>query len=154
MELSIYLHSIMSSFHRLLLLSRFLHTSRKPAADLTVWWDSSCPLCLREIAWMKKRARPGTIEFVDIGSSSSNASCPIDRQTMLARFHAQERNGPVVDGAEAFALLWKHIPRLHRMGLYMSRSPRTLQVFEWFYTKLFLPYLRPVMQRMLGSRAR
>lgn len=135
-------------FHRRFLL-RFLHSSRKTTADLTVWWDSSCPLCLREINWMKRNARSGTIEFIDIGSPSSNSSCPIDRRTLLAKFHAQERHGPIVNGAQAFALLWKHIPRLHRMGLYLSQSPRALQIFEWFYVQLFLPYLRPFMQKML-----
>lgn len=142
----------MSSLHRLYLL-RCLHSSRKSLADLTVWWDSSCPLCRREINWMKKHARPGAIEFIDVASPSSDTSCPIDRQTLLARFHAQERNGPIVNGAPAFALMWKHIPRLHQIGLYLHRSPRALAIFDWTYTHLFLPYLRPLMQWMLGKRS-
>ena len=116
---------------------------------LTVWWDSSCPLCLREIQLMKKWASPGTVAFIDIGSPSSAASCPIDRRTLLARFHAQERNGPLVDGAQAFTLLYKHIPQVQRLGLYLSQHPRALNAFEWFYTNFFLPYLRPTLQKSL-----
>ncbi|CAF1424199.1 unnamed protein product [Adineta steineri] len=45
---------------------------------------------------------------------------------MMARFHVQERGGLIVDGAEAFALLWKHIPRMQRLGLYLTNSPKAL----------------------------
>jgi predicted DCC family thiol-disulfide oxidoreductase YuxK len=116
---------------------------------VTVWWDSSCPLCLREMALMKRWARPGTVAFIDIASPSSTTSCPIDRKTMLARFHAQERDGPLVHGAQAFALLWKHIPRVQRIGWYLTRHPRALNTFEWFYTNIFLSYIRPILQKSL-----
>jgi predicted DCC family thiol-disulfide oxidoreductase YuxK len=124
--------------------------SENPADPLvTVWWDSSCPLCLREMSLMKKWAPPKTIAFVDIASSSSDLSCPIDRRMMLARFHAQERDGPIVDGVPAFALLWKHIPRMQRLGMYLSRSPKVLNICESLYTNVFLPYLRPTLQKSL-----
>ncbi|UJR12064.1 hypothetical protein I4U23_016242 [Adineta vaga] len=114
---------------------------------ITVWWDSSCPLCLREMSLMKKWAPPETIAFVDIASPTS--TCPIDRRTMMARFHVQERGGQMVDGAEAFALLWKHIPRMQRLGLYLTNSPKALNTCEKLYSNLFLPYLRPVFQKSL-----
>jgi len=121
--------------------------SENPSDPLvTVWWDSSCPLCLREISLMKKWAIPDTIAFVDIASPTS--TCPIDRRTMLARFHVQERGGQIVDGAEAFVLLWKYIPRMQRLGLYLTKSPRALSVFERSYSSLFLPYLRPAFQKI------
>ena len=113
---------------------------------VTVWWDSSCPLCLREMNLMKKWAKPDTIAFVDIASPDS--TCPLDRQKMLTRFHVQERGGQIVHGAEAFALLWKYIPRMQRLGLYLTQSPKTLSVFESVYSSLFLPYLRPAFQRI------
>lgn len=113
---------------------------------VTVWWDSSCPLCLREMNLMKKWTKPGTIAFVDIASPDS--TCPLDRQKMLARFHAQERGGHIVHGAEAFALLWKYIPRMQRLGFYLTKSPKTLSIFERVYSNLFLPHLRPALQRI------
>lgn len=152
--------------NRLLLFSRVQIASRHGSSHgaknpvdpkLTVWWDSSCPLCLREIQLMKKWASPGTVAFIDIGSPSSASSCPIDRRTLLARFHAQERNGPLVDGAQAFALLYKHIPQIQRLGLYLTQNPRALSAFESFYTYLFLPYLRPAVQksmRLLGLKGK
>jgi hypothetical protein len=67
---------------------------------------------------------------------------------MLARFHVQERGGQMVDGAEAFALLWKHIPRMQRLGLYLTNNPKALRIFERLYSNLFLPYLRPALQKI------
>ena len=32
---------------------------------VTVWYDSQCPLCAREIALMRRLDRRGAIEFVD-----------------------------------------------------------------------------------------
>ena len=148
-------HFIMSLTRRMWSLRRHFSSQiadgSRTSAALTVWWDSSCPLCLREINWMQKWARPGTIDFIDLASPASMSSCPIDRQSMLARFHAQERGGPLVNGAPAFALMWKHIPRLQRLGLTIGRSPRALSAFEWIYTTLFLPYIRPTFQKTLKA---
>ena len=122
-------------------------TSKHPADPLvTVWWDSACPLCLREINLIKRWAVPGAINFVDIASPTS--ACPLDRRTMLARFHVQERGKPIVHGAEAFALMWKHVPRMERLGLYLMKNPKALSIFERFYSSLFLPYLRPALQKI------
>lgn len=157
-------HALLSSRHRMTNLSTLSNinwssrlsssstsdnnsVTSKTAPDplVTVWWDSSCPLCLREMNLMKKWANPDTIAFVDIASPTS--TCPVDRRKMLARFHVQERGGKIVDGAEAFALLWKHIPRMQRLGLYLTKSPKALNVFERLYSSLFLPYLRPALQK-------
>lgn len=79
-------------------------------ARLTVWYDGGCPLCIREIALFRKLDRQGAIHFEDI--SAPDASCPLDRASLLARFHAQETGKPVVSGAAAFAAMWRAIPLL------------------------------------------
>ena len=65
-------------------------------ASLTVWFDSACPLCQREIALMRRLDRRGAIHFVD--ACAPDADCPIDRADLLTRFHAQE-NGRLLSGA-------------------------------------------------------
>ena len=59
--------------------------------ELTVWHDGACPLCQREIALMRRLDRRGAIRFVD--AAGGDASCPVDRATLLARFHAREDGG-------------------------------------------------------------
>ena len=56
-------------------------------ASLTVWFDSACPLCQREIALMRRLDRRGAIHFV--AACAPDADCPIDRADLLTRFHAQ-----------------------------------------------------------------
>ncbi len=82
-----------------------------------MWFDSDCPLCLREIALMQRLDRRGAIAFIDV--ARSEASCPIDRQQLLARFHADE-NGHLLSGAAAFAAMWRAIPILRPFGLLAS----------------------------------
>jgi len=110
--------------------------------SLTVWFDGSCPLCSREIAWMRRLDRAQRIDFID--ASQADASCPLDPALLLARFHALE-DGVLLSGAAAFAAMWRAIPPLRPLGL-MARNNQVLRVLEWVYVR-FLK-LRPTLQRL------
>ena len=73
-------------------------------AKVIIWYDGACPLCIREIALMRRLDRRRAIDFRDI--APANAVCPLDRQLMLARFHASE-DGVILSGAAAFAAMEK-----------------------------------------------
>ncbi|MEM6513113.1 MAG: DUF393 domain-containing protein [Pseudomonadota bacterium] len=107
---------------------------------VTVWFDSQCPLCVREIALMRRLDVRGAIDFVDVYTGA----CPLDQKTLLARFHAQEAGEPVVSGAAAFAAMWRAIPRLAPLGR-LARYRPVLWVLERLY-RGFL-FARPAMQR-------
>lgn len=109
--------------------------------QLTVWFDGGCPLCTREIALMRRLDRRGAIEFVDV---AGDGSCPIDRATLLARFHARE-DGVMLSGAAAFAAMWRAIPLLRPLGL-AARSRRVLGALEWLYRRFLV--VRPALQRL------
>jgi predicted DCC family thiol-disulfide oxidoreductase YuxK len=111
--------------------------------SLIVWYDGACPLCIREIAMMRRLDRAGQIHFVNV--ADPNASCPLDRTLLLARFHASE-NGVILSGAAAFAAMWRAIPLLRPLGL-AARSPIILALLERGYL-LFLR-IRPRLQRLL-----
>ncbi len=111
---------------------------------VTVWYDGACPLCQREIALMRRLDRRGRIDFVDVASES--APCPLDRDQLLARFHASE-DGRVLDGAEAFGAMWRAIPALRPLGL-LARFPPVLWLLERMY-RGFLR-LRPGLQRLFA----
>ena len=111
-------------------------------SGLTVWHDGGCPLCRREIALMRRLDRRGAITFVDV--ADPDASCPIDRAALLARFHARE-DGEVLSGAAAFAAMWRAIPVLRPVGL-AARSPLVLAGLEAAY-RVFLR-ARPALQAL------
>ena len=113
------------------------------APRLTVWFDSGCPLCSREIALMRRMDRHGAISFVD--ACDPAVICPVDRRQILARFHASE-NGRLLSGAAAFAAMWRAIPVLRPLGV-VAGWPGVDRVFELAY-RGFLR-LRPLLQRAL-----
>ena len=55
-------------------------------SDVLVWFDGACPLCVREIAWMRRLDRRNAIAFVDVSRAATQdgAGCPIDRSVLLA----------------------------------------------------------------------
>lgn len=110
------------------------------AARVRVWFDGACPLCRREIALMRRLDRRGRIDFVDVAAVGT--ACPLDRDELLARFHASE-NGNMVDGAAAFGAMWRAIPILRPLGL-LARLPPALWVMERMY-RVFLR-VRPRLQ--------
>ncbi len=113
--------------------------------QVTVWFDGDCPLCLKEIALMRKLDRRDRIEFVD--ATSDEVACPVSREDLLARFHAKEE-GQLHSGAAAFAAMWRAIPLLRPLGI-VARVPPVL----WILEKLYLVFLRvrPGLQRLVAS---
>ena len=106
-----------------------------------VWYDSDCPLCVREIRLMRRLDKRGAIDFIDLYTAEG---CPVDRADLMKRFHAQERGRPVVSGAAAFAAMWRAIPLMRPLGL-LARFRPVLWLLEGAY-RLFLR-IRPRLQR-------
>lgn len=123
-------------------------TAPAPSADtdsrqgLTVWFDGGCPLCIREIALMRRLDRRGSISFIDVAGPDS--VCPIDRSDLLARFHARE-NGVMLSGAAAFAAMWRAIPLLRPLGL-AARNRLVLRALEWLYVRFLA--VRPRLRKL------
>ena len=112
-------------------------------SSLQVWFDGNCPLCLREIALMRRLDWNGAIVFTDAAQPS--AVCPLDRKELLERFHASE-DGVMLSGAAAFAAMWRAIPLLKPLG-WAARSPVILAALEVFYLRFLR--VRPKLQRAL-----
>jgi predicted DCC family thiol-disulfide oxidoreductase YuxK len=111
---------------------------------VTVYYDGGCPLCLREIGLMRRLDRRGRIEFVDVDDAET--SCPLDREELLARFHAREGD-EMLSGAAAFAAMWRQIPILRPLGL-IARNRTVLRMLEWTY--LGFLKIRPRLQRLFA----
>lgn len=114
-------------------------------AKLDVWFDGDCPLCVREIALMRRLDRRGRIAFHDV--ANGQGVCPIDRAELLARFHARE-DGRLMSGAEAFAAMWRAVPLLRPLGL-AARNRTVLAMLERAYVAFLR--VRPRLQRWAGG---
>jgi predicted DCC family thiol-disulfide oxidoreductase YuxK len=112
-------------------------------ASVKIWFDGACPLCTREIALMRRLDWRDRITFIDVDDKA--AFCPIDRETLLSRFHALEQ-GKMLSGAAAFAAMWRVIPLLRPLGL-LARNTMVLRGLEWLYIRFLR--VRPMIQRAL-----
>ncbi len=113
------------------------------SAQVTVWYDGGCPLCVREIALMSRLDKHDRIRFIDV--DREDATCPVDRDLLLRRLHAREGDdGPLVDGAAGFAAMWRAIPLLRPLGL-AARNRVVLWVLERLYRGFLV--VRPALQR-------
>ena len=119
---------------------------------LTVYFDGSCPLCRREVAWYRRRRGADAIEWIDVsGGDGSPPPAPgLNRDMALARFHVRLSDGRLLSGARAFAELWAALPGLRGLARLMRSRPLSA-LLEVGY-RAFLR-LRPSLQRAMRGRA-
>ena len=117
-------------------------------SKFAVYYDHSCPLCRKEIAFYQARAGEDEIEWVDV-SRFENTPTGLTCQQAMSRFHVRTSEGELVDGGAAFAELWKQLPDLRWAGLIFSRAPG-----RWLANIAYdtlLP-IRPFVQRLFRER--
>ena len=117
------------------------NSSKQSNPDVTVWYDSDCPLCVREMKLMRRLDKRKAINFVSIQGATG---CPIGTDELMQRFHAQEQGEPIVSGAAAFAAMWRAIPVLRPLGL-LARFRPVLWILERLYRGFLV--IRPWLQR-------
>jgi predicted DCC family thiol-disulfide oxidoreductase YuxK len=97
---------------------------------------------------MRRLDRRGRIDFVDVAQPGAREQCPVSRDALLARFHAREK-GRLMNGAAAFAAMWRAIPLLRPLGE-LARVPGMLLLLDRAYSR-FLK-VRPRIQRWMVRR--
>ena len=108
---------------------------------MKVYFNNSCNICRAEINLYKKQ-NIEDIEWIDI---TDNKSAEIETQkndkTLLRRLHIKDGE-KVIDGAEAFLLVWKKIPKYKFLYTFF-RIPIIFTLFSYFYEIIaFFLYLK------------
>lgn len=75
-----------------------------PAPDLTLLFDGGCPLCLREVNFLRQRDHSKRIDFVDIDSSEYVPSeyGDISYREAMGRIHAIAADGTILQNVAVF----------------------------------------------------
>jgi predicted DCC family thiol-disulfide oxidoreductase YuxK len=96
-----------------------------------VFSNNSCNICRAEINLYKKQ-NIEDIEWVDI-TNNKNAELETkkDDKTLLRRLHVKDGNN-IIDGAEAFLLVWKSIPK-YKFLYNFFKTPIIFNLFSFFY---------------------
>ena len=98
---------------------------------MKVYYNKSCSICKAEIDIYKKQ-NIKEIEWVDITNNlAAEKNTSKNNKTLLRRLHVEE-NGQVFEGAKAFLLVWKKIPKYKFLYIFF-KLPIIFSIFSFFY---------------------
>ena len=108
---------------------------------MKVYFNNSCNVCRAEINLYKKQ-NIEDIEWVDItDNKSAEIETQKDNKALLRRLHVKDGE-KIIDGAEAFLLVWKNIPK-YRFLYTFFKVPIIFTLFSFFYEIIaFFLYLK------------
>jgi len=106
-----------------------------------VYFNNSCNICRAEINLYKKE-NIEDIKWVDItDNKSAEIETKKNDKALLRRLHI-ENNGKIIDGAEAFLLVWKKIPKYKFLYTFF-KTPIIFTLFSLSYEIIaFFLYLK------------
>ena len=108
---------------------------------MKVYFNNSCKICKAEIDIYKKQ-KIQEIDWVDITNniSAEKETLKSDKE-LLRRLHVKD-NEKVFEGAEAFLLLWKRMPK-YRLLYNFFKLPIVFNIFSIIYEIVaFFLYLK------------
>jgi 3-demethoxyubiquinol 3-hydroxylase len=119
--------------------------------DCTVYFDGTCPLCRREIAYYRQQEGASSITWVDAARCESAAlGADLDRDIAMARLHARRADGSLVAGVAAFVMIWSRLHAYRWVASMVSRRP-ILALLERAYAAFL--FMRPLWRRPAAAPA-
>lgn len=85
-------------------------TSDSPSWQIELLYDGECPLCVREVNFLKQRdADRGLVAFVDIADPAYRPAdhAGVDFETAMGRIHAVLPDGTVIKNVEVFRRVYE-----------------------------------------------
>ena len=96
-----------------------------------MYFNNSCKICRTEINLYKKQ-NIKDIEWVDItDNETAEIETQKDAKSLLRRLHIKD-GANIIEGAEAFLLIWKNIPK-YRFLYKILKKPVIFNIFSFFY---------------------
>lgn len=112
------------------------------SGQFQVFFDGDCPLCKREIDWLRKRDKHNQVEFIDIAGPSFDASIyGKTYEQLMAEIHGRTSDGQWVIGVEVFRHLYQaagfNLPvRLSRLPIIRTGLDLGYRVFARYRTRI------------------
>jgi len=124
--------------------------------ELTILFDGGCPLCQREVDFLKSKDLNGHLDFVDINSSdlSFEFKYGITYKQAMQRIHAFKSDGSVIKNIEVFQEAYRLI------GLGWIYAPTKLPIMDklidfiygvWAKYRLKITF-RPSLEKLCSVR--
>ncbi|MGV2830316.1 thiol-disulfide oxidoreductase DCC family protein [Myxosarcina sp. GI1(2024)] len=87
-------------------------TTSTPEWNIKLLYDGECPLCMREVSFLRQRdAGRGIVKFVDIAAPEYDleANGGVDFATAMGRIHAVFPDGTVIRDVEVFRRVYEEL---------------------------------------------
>ena len=98
---------------------------------MKVYFNNSCNICRAEINLYKKQ-NIKNIDWIDItGNKLAETETQKNSKTLLRRLHVKDGE-KIIDGAEAFLLVWKKIQKYTFLYTFF-KLPIIFTLFSFFY---------------------
>lgn len=116
---------------------------------LTIFYDGSCPLCRKEIAFYRRRRGADALEWQDVSNCGSDEVVPgLSAATAMQRFHVRLPDGSLASGGDAFRAIWRRLPLMKPLAI-LSDLPGMQWLLNAAYDR-FLPF-RARLQHAAGG---
>lgn len=102
--------------------------------QIKLLYDSECPLCVREVNFLRKRDQGrGLVQLVDIADEnySPEANGGIDYETAMGRIHAILPDGSVIKNVEVFRRVYEVL------GMGWVYAITRIPLFGWIGDRLY-----------------
>jgi predicted DCC family thiol-disulfide oxidoreductase YuxK len=106
-----------------------------------VFYDGACPLCVREIAFLRRLDRDRRIRFTDIAASDFDAgTIGLPYEALMRRIHGRLPDGTIIEGVEVFRRLYGAVG--WDLLVSLTRLPGIAQALDWAYERFAANRLR------------
>jgi predicted DCC family thiol-disulfide oxidoreductase YuxK len=100
--------------------------------EFEIFFDGACPLCRREIDWIRGRDRQQRLLLTDISAPQFDPqSVGKTYQQLMARIHGRLPSGEMVEGVDVFRRMYQAVG--FKTVVRMSRWPVVKQILEASY---------------------
>jgi predicted DCC family thiol-disulfide oxidoreductase YuxK len=97
-----------------------------------VFYDGDCPLCSREVAWLRRRDTAGQIRFTNIAEPGfSPEALGTTMERLMGEIHGRRPDGAWLQGVDVFRELYGAAG--HTWLVALSRLPGVSQLMGWGY---------------------
>ncbi len=97
-----------------------------------ILYDGACPVCRREMNWLKRRDRHSRLAFEDISSPESNASrYGCTKEELMEVIHGLTPEGQIVRRMEVFRRAYSAV------GLGWLTAPTGWPGLRWLFDRLY-----------------
>ena len=105
---------------------------------LKVFYDGSCPLCTREIAFYQNQSDASRIAWVDVSGTGDDFVAPgLSRIKAVSQFHVLDVDGELATGGKAFTKIWDVLPRFRPLAILFRIPP-----FAWVLDRAYDFFLK------------